>query len=401
MKRIPLRKFLSVSFLLFSCATYQSQPPHPTQAFQKIILNDQYLCDGINFGDFNKDTIPDIVAGPYWYEGPIFTIKHEFYPAVLFPLPPSPTNSLYDYIYDFNHDGWQDILVLGRVHLHSAYWYENPKGRDVHWKKHYVFERIKGESPPFVDITGDGKPELIAHWEGQWGWIAPDWNTPEEPWQFHPITRTAEWNQFYHGTGVGDVNSDGRMDLILNDGWWEHPMKIDDEWIEHPYRFDEKRGGAQMFAYDVDGDNDNDIITSLNSHGYGLAWFENIKEHGAITFRMHKIMGDRSEEERYGVCFTQPHALDLADINGDGLLDIITGKRIWAHGPMGDIEPNAPPVLYWFELRRGKYGAAYIPHLIDNHSGVGVQVIAVDVTGDTKLDILTVSKLGAFLFVNN
>jgi len=115
---------------------------------------------------------------------------------------------------------------------------------------------------------------------------------------------------------------------------------------------------------------------------------------------MHKIMGDRSEEERYGVCFTQPHALDLADINGDGLLDIITGKRMWAHGPMGDVEPNAPPVLYWFELRRSNYGASYIPHLIDDHSGVGVQVTAADVAGDTKPDILTVSKLGAFLFVN-
>lgn len=391
--------FFVAIMLVQSCTTMPTQQTqsHP---FKKVVLSDQYYCDGINYGDFNNDTFLDIVAGPYWYEGPDFTAKHEIYEPEAFPLPPSPTNSLFDFIYDFNGDGWQDILVMGRVHKHSAYWYENPRGLNLHWKKHYVFERIRGESPPLTDITGDGKPEIIAHWENQWGWIGPDWNKPEDPWTFHPITEAGEYNQFYHGTGVGDVNSDGRMDLILNDGWWEQPEDNSQLWIEHTFKFDETRGGAQMFAYDVDGDNDNDIITSLNSHGYGLAWFENIEEQGEITFRMHKIMGDRSEEARYGVCFTQPHALDLADINGDGLMDIVTGKRMWAHGPIGDIEPNAPAVLYWFELKRSIYGVSYIPHLVDDQSGVGTQVTAADVTDDGKTDILTVSKLGSFLFIN-
>src|SRR5437764_1419758 len=81
--------------------------------------------------------------------------------------------------------------------------------------------QVPGESPPFVDIDGDGKPELIAHWEGRWGRIAPDWAHPTAPWAFHPITEPGDYPQFYHGTGVGDVNGDGRPDLILNDGWWE------------------------------------------------------------------------------------------------------------------------------------------------------------------------------------
>src|SRR5262245_22913746 len=112
-------------------------------------------------------------------------------------------------------------------------------------------------------------------------------------------------------------------------------------------------------------------------------------------------MGDRSEEAKYGICFSQPHALALADIDGDGLLDIVTGKRLWAHGPKGDIEPEGTPVLYWFQLVRaaGK-PATFVPHLIDSNSGVGVQVSAVEVNDDGRADVLTVSKLGAFLFLN-
>lgn len=378
--------------------------------FRKLVLTDKYFCDGINAGDFNRDGKADVVAGPFWYAGPDFKARHEFYPARAFPTEPSPTNSMYSYVYDFNDDGWPDVLVLGRVHKHEAYWYENPRGRPGLWKKHFAFPRVKGESPPFVDVDGDGRPELAAHWKGRWGFIRPDWKEPGRPWNFDPITKPGEWPQFYHGTGIGDVNGDGRPDLILNDGWWEQPKspptasggkgkQHDRLWTEHRFRFG-KRGGAQMFACDVDGDGDADVITALNAHGWGLAWFEQVRQKGKITFRKHTIMGDRSEEKRYGVAFSQPHALALADVNGDGLKDLVVGKRRWAHGPKGDVEPNAAPVLYWFELvRRKKEGPLFRPHLIDSHSGVGVQVTVADVNGDRRPDVLTVSKLGTFVFL--
>ena len=88
--------------------------------------------------------------------------------------------------------------------------YENPKGTSGFWRKHFVFERVEGESPPFLDVDGDGKPEIVAHWEGQWGFIQPDWSDPTRPWTFKPITDKRKWEQFYHGTGVGYVNGDGR-----------------------------------------------------------------------------------------------------------------------------------------------------------------------------------------------
>ena len=152
-----------------------------------------------------------------------------------------------------------------------------------------------------------------------------------------------------------------------------------------------------MYAYDVDGDGDNDVITSLAAHGYGLAWYEHIPTPEAITFKAHTFMNKEDRENRYGVHFSQLHAIDLIDMNGDGLKDIVTGKRFWAHGPNGDAEPNAPAVLYWFELTRSKEGVDFVPHLIDEESGIGTQVMAQDIDQDGYPEIVVGNKKGTFV----
>jgi hypothetical protein len=401
--------FIAVSLLSTPINVFaQNSTSRGHVSFEKRTLTDKYYCDGINTGDFNHDGKPDVIAGPFWYEGPTFEKRHEFYPAVALPPEKSPSNSMYSYVWDFSGDGWDDILVLGRVHLHEAYWYENPAARAkakagspaAQWPKHFVFERIRGESPPFADADGDGRPELVCHWENCWGLLKFDPQAPRAPWRFTPLSDREELDQFYHGTGLGDVNGDGRLDLVTNDGWWEQPPKSNARlWAKRAFRF-AKRGGAQMFADDVDGDGDADILTALDAHGWGLAWFEQLQVNGEPTFREHKIMGDRSEEKKFGVAFTQPHALAMADIDGDGLKDIIVGKRRWAHGPKGDIEPGAAPVLYWFRLvRESGKPTRFEPHLIDSQSGVGVQITVVDVDSNGKPDILTASKLGTFVFL--
>ena len=371
--------------------------------FSKRVLSDQYFCDGVAGGDVDKDGHPDVVAGPYCYFGPEFQTKMAIYPAV--PLDPalSPSNSMFSFLFDFNRDGWLDVLVLGRVHRHQAFWYQNPGSRSDQWKKHFVFHRVKGESPTLTDFDKDGRPELLTHNEKHWGWIAPDPSDPEKPWEFHPVSERGEWPQFYHGMGVGDFNADGRTDILLNEGCYlqpaDHPRSR--SWEKLGYLFSSDRGGAQMFARDLDGDSDADVVTSLNAHEWGLAWFENVGSSTDPFFEKHMIMGTRSEEARYGVAFSQPHALEMGDLNQDGHDDIVVGKRRWAHGPKGDVEPGAAPVLYWFEWqRRGDGKVRFQPHLIDQESGVGVQIAVQDMNGDRRPDILTASKLGTFLFIN-
>jgi hypothetical protein len=87
-------------------------------------------------------------------------------------------------------------------------------------------------------------------------------------------------------------------------------------------------------------------------------------------------------------------------MDGDGLKDIVTGKRFWAHGATGDAEPGAPAVIYWFKLARNGGEVDFIPYLIDNDSGVGTQVVAGDINGDKLPDVVVGNKKGTFVFTH-
>ncbi len=370
--------------------------------FRKVTLTDKFYSEGAHVGDFNHDGKQDIAAGPFWYEGPDFTAVHEYRPAKAFD-PHGYSDAFLMFTADFNGDKWDDILVVGWPGK-DASWFENPQGGDGHWKQHLAFDVVDNESPGFGDVTGDGRPELVCHTRGRLGYAEPNWKDPAQPWRFQPISAPGGWGQYQHGIGYGDVNGDGRADMLLREGWWEQPDSAgaDAPWKRHEVAFSPGRGGAQMLVYDVDGDGDNDVVTSLDAHGYGLVWFEHSKaDDGESKFEQHLIMGSKPEDNPYGVKFSQLHALFLVDIDGDGLQDVVTGKRFWAHGPNGDVEPDAPAVLYWFRLTRSAdKGVEYVPYLVDDDSGVGTQVIAADVTGNGLPDIIVGNKKGAFVHLH-
>jgi hypothetical protein len=389
-----MKKLILLSLIATAGIAPLAAQEQAARGFARVSLSDRFFAEGSNVGDLNRDGAPDIVAGPYWYEGPEFSRRHELYPPREFD-PEEYSDNFFAHVYDFNRDGWNDVLVIG-FPGEEASWYENPRGTEGHWKRHLVYQGVGNESPAWVDLTGDGRPEIVAVSDSSFAYIQPDWSDPARPWTLHRITPRSSWQKFTHGLGVGDLNGDGRMDLLEKDGWWEQPASLagDPVWRKHPASFGE--GGAQMFAYDVDGDGDSDVVTSLKAHGHGLAWFEQVKRGDTIEFVRHLIMNEKPEENRYGVAFSQVHALALEDMDGDGVRDIVTGKRYWAHGAHGDVDPSGTPVIYWFRTvrRGGAQGVDFIPHLIDDHSGVGVQVIVADVNGDGLLDVVTSNKKG-------
>jgi hypothetical protein len=398
-------------------------------SFKKQHLENVYWSEGAMLGDLNRDGKPDAVYGPYWWEGPGFTKKREIYAPTktttvknadgttrTFPgwhggmgnANGYSNDNFFAFVHDLDGDGWNDVLTYGLPHT-PAYLYLNPAGKEQHWARHTVLDEVDNESPTFVDITGDGKPEIICVNSGNFGYASPDWGNPTAKWMFTPISAGGTWQRYTHGLGVGDMNGDGRLDVLFKDGWFEQPASLagNPAWTLHKFFF--APSSAQMFAYDVNGDGLTDVVTALAAHGYGFAWYEQIKgaktADGGPDFKPHVFMNKEPRENKYGVTFAEIHAVEFVDVDGDGLKDIVTGKCFWAHGPPGtniaSPEAGAPAVLYWFKLVRNKDGSVdWVPNLIDNDSGVGRQVGLGDVNADGRPDIIIGNKKGAFVFTN-
>jgi hypothetical protein len=380
--------------------------------FTKRTLSERFVAEGCAVADFDKDGHADITAGNTIWHGPDFGRQTEFTPPADNPSGPAktpydPARGYSDYFlafaHDFTGDGWTDILVYG-LPGEPAHVFVNPREAAGHWAKHVVIDVADGESPDLVDMTGDGRPELLVHSRGQLGFAEIEGSRPLGPAAFHAITPRSPENdtkyfRYTHGYGAGDMNGDGRVDLLTKDGWFEQPAdRAAATWAFHPGPFGPPggRGGAQMLVTDVDGDGRADVVTSYDAHGCGLGWF---RQNADGSFTEQRIMGSKPDENSQGVTFSQLHALALADIDGDGLPDIVTGKRRWAHGVTGDVDPNAPPVLYWFRLERdGAGGARFVAHEIDRDSGVGTQVTVADLDGDDRPDIAVANKRGVFAF---
>ena len=356
--------------------------------FERQQLTDEYFSEGANFGDINQDGKVDIVHGPFWWEGPEFLQRHEIYPA-------KPQNrrgysdNFFSWVYDFNGDGWNDVLTAGLPGTPGTI-FENPQGKnlDRHWTRHQIHDQVGNESPQFVNLVGDERPELVFARDGVFGYLSFDPKQPFVEQSFHAISGKIADTPFGHGLGVGDVNGDGRPDLLFKNGWLEQPESLEGAplWTLHSFPF-AGAGGGDMFAYDIDGDGDNDVITSLQAHAFGLAWYEQTREGNETTFVKHLIMGEKPEESPYGVLFTELHTVALHDMDGDGLKDIVTGKTYWSHhdrSPMWD----AGAVVYWFKLDRTKKGVNWVPYLIDGEAGVGRQLSVGDLDGDQRPDIV-------------
>jgi hypothetical protein len=396
---------LGLAALLLTAAGAEAgdgDTPTPV-AWKKTIIEGKFRSEGVAVADVNKDGSRDILIGDSWYEGPSWT-KHDIRkPGDYGDGLRSYSRCMTCWVDDVNGDGWVDQIVIG-FPGQPAYWYENPRGKPGLWPEHELWHSACNETPLYVDLFGDGRRVLVMGWqpkgkdnEGQMAWFTPG-GDPSAPWEMHPVSEPSGPGKvvpgtfrFAHGLGVGDLNGDGRSDVICTGGWWEQPSSGragDTSWTFHPARLGD--AVADMVPYDMNGDGKPDVLAS-SAHQYGIWWFEQGAPRdgdGSPVFTRHDLYPDLVSET---------HALIAADINGDGLKDLVTGKRFWSHG-RSEAGSDKPALLYWFEARRGPEGLiGFTPRVIDDQSGIGTQFVVADFNDDGLLDIITANKKGVFL----
>ena len=386
--------------------------PAPTITWKKTVLDRKFRSEGVAIADVNKDGKIDVLNGEYWYEAPDWT-PHEMKPFTDYKDGlGNYSHSFACWADDFNGDGFPDLIVID-FPGDPCYWLENPKGKEGHWKKHIIWHSACNESPLYADLLGNGKKALVMGFqpkdkgnEGQMAYFTPDAKDPNALWEMHPISAPSTppkvedgkpvkgtgfevpgTQRFSHGLGIGDVNGDGKTDVLSTGGWWEQPSKTDGNtpWKFHPANLGE--ACADMFVLDMDGDGKMDVVSS-SAHKFGIWWHQQKpgKEHP--SFLKHDLFKDLVSET---------HAMHFVDIDGDGLKDLVTGKRFWSHGRS---EPGSDKSasVYWLKAAKGKDGVVtFTPVEIDNDSGIGTQFAVQDINGDGLPDVIVSNKKGVFV----
>ena len=379
--------------LLAGCTVDGAREAGPLRFEKRHLLSGPY--ESATVADLDRDGHVDIVSGPHWFRGPDFVPRayrsHHLSSDYL------RANS--EHVHDVDGDGWPDIIA-GGWNEDGIYWYRNPghgaAARGTPWEMHQAWAAhrlatTRGHMEMFAlhDFDADGVPELHS--------ACYDKEEPLEVWRFtkdadgrpalRPFVLGAQGGG--HGFAFGDVNGDGREDVLAEVGWYERPHgdPFAGPWTFHPETA-LPHPSCPFVVKDLTGDGRLDIIFG-KAHDVGLYWWEQRPPTagGTTVWKAHVI--DES--------WSQAHALQLADLDGDGDDDLIAGKCIWAHDG-GDPGAGDPPAIYYYTWDRAR--STFTRHPIagpDEHIALGRQYAVADLNGDGQLDLTAPSRLGLWV----
>jgi len=392
---------LALSVLLAACSTLDGAKKQPKAVEFIMHRVGTFRSEACGVGDFNNDGKLDIIAGQYWYEAPHWK-AHQFRSlkdktddrGKSYEVNNEGKGYYDDFInipIDVDGDGFLDVVTCCWFSKQID-WYRNTGLAGGLWPITIIEKNGNFESADLCDIDGDGKElEILAHTQDT-KWYEISTKNGKRSFIRHQVST----NLKHFGGGVGDINNDGRPDIIRPNAWYEAPADPrEGAWKEHPLALGSLDEGKsehtpQILVYDVDADGLNDIVTS-SAHRHGIFWYKQVKQGSDISFKQQLI--DKS--------WSQAHSLTLADLDGDGDLDLVTGKRFYAHDG-GDPDAEAPLGLYWYELRRTPE-PVWLKHIISYNEGIGsgLYIPVVDLDGDGDLDIVVTGKWGGPVYFEN
>lgn len=357
--------------------------PQRIPTFRMHAINPDSRFEAAGAADMNRDGRPDIICGGFWYENP--TWEKHFIREVA-----EQDNYYYDFAsipVDADGDGWIDIVTVA-WHNKRISWIRHPGDSGRPFETITIDEPGHFETAFGEDVNLDGQTDVVPNiFDGEPGW----YEFKRDPvmahgvnWIKHPLPAQATGP----GIGVGDINGDGRPDIVGGRGWAEHPANPKAEWVWRA-EFDLGDASIPILVHDLDADGDVDLIWGIG-HNYGLHWME--QERNAIgqrTWSRHEI--DRS--------WSQAHAPLLADVDNDGQMELIAGKRYYAHNGK-DPGANDPRVIYWYKFDRPSRRWTRHPIQEGGPAGLGIATVALDFDADGDLDLIAPGKSGLYLFEN-
>ncbi len=371
------------ALLALSLGLALQQGSNPVLAFERQRIGTG-TYEAASAFDVDRNGTVDIVSGEYWYEGPDYTVAHKITDI-------QPAGDYYDdfsdYPMDVNGDGYLDI-VTGGYWGNTLRWEENPKGKPTEWPVHVIDQIGPIERNCFYDIDGDGLVEVFPV-TSPVVCYALDRDAAGKGKGTFTKHQLATEGGGGHGIGFGDVNGDKRPDVLFAGGWLEAPVDTyGGTWAWHP-EWNLGSATVPFVVYDVNRDGLADLIVS-QAHDYGLDWYEQGKDGDKRTWTRHAIDPDRS----------QYHELQLVDLDNDGQVELLTGKRYRAHAEHdpGSLDPLG---VYYFEIGDGTFERRTLDYgPAGRASGAGIYLWVEDVDGNGWPDVVAPGKDGLYLFKN-
>lgn len=359
--------------------------------WRKVVINPNSDFEAASAADINGDGKLDIVSGDTWYESPNWT-PHKFREIGVWGR--DANNSGYradfaDLPVDCNGDGIIDI-VSSDYATGEIFWHENPgkKLDGAMWEKHLIAKPGSAETTVFAPLLGKKEVCILPNCGGQVVWyeLRKGASKTDKPqWVEHVVGKEGAG----HGIGFGDVNGDGKCDLITPHGWYENVDARSDKWTWHKdWECNPGDLGIGTPTLDVDGSGRNSIVFG-SGHHYGLYWLRLTMENGAAKWTQEPI----------DTGWSQAHTLILADLEGSKQPVILTGKRYKAH----DHDPGAGDSLCLVYYKYDRKGKAWQKVVIDEgtQAGTGLQLTTADLRHTGRLDIIAPGKSGLYLFCND